>query len=228
MPSIHCPHCDSILTVPEAALGKNGRCAGCRKSFVVQFDPPPDAAEDGFEMIDDEPAGPAVVAPVGKVDRGRADHKPEADRTDARRDRPDKPRRKGSGKKKRSAAVRPGLPRWVWAAGGGGVLLLLGLIGLLWLVFGGGGGGGGDSDSLAREPKANLNPGNPSTIYPHEFPAADPQTWKVAVEAADPPPAGLQSVIAAPAGAFVPREAPAGRVGRKQPVAVGSDPPFVA
>ncbi len=39
---------------------------------------------------------------------------------------------------------------------------------------------------------------NPSTVYPHEFPSADPASWKVTAEAADPSPPGLRSVIPCP------------------------------
>jgi hypothetical protein len=69
-------------------------------------------------------------------------------------------------------------------------------VGLLvggWLLFGGGG-----ETSPAREPKASLQPGNLSTVYPDEFPPADPATWKVAAEAADPPPPGLRPTVPCP------------------------------
>jgi len=69
-------------------------------------------------------------------------------------------------------------------------------VGLLvggWLLL-----GGGEETSPAREPKASLQVANPSTVYPHEFPPADPASWKVAAEAADPPPPGLRPAVSCP------------------------------
>jgi hypothetical protein len=73
------------------------------------------------------------------------------------------------------------------------VLVGVGLLVGGWLLLGGGG-----ETSPAREPKASLQPGNPSTVYPHEVPPADPASWKVAAEAIDPPPPGLRPAILCP------------------------------
>src|SRR5262245_58439387 len=40
MLSILCLHCGAKLNVPEAALGKKGRCPKCQQSFVVQVPAP--------------------------------------------------------------------------------------------------------------------------------------------------------------------------------------------
>ena len=74
--------------------------------------------------------------------------------------------------------------------------VVAGLLVGVWLLLGG---GGGDSDSPVREPKANYyDTANPSTVLPHEFPPADPASWKVAAEPADPPPAETRPVVACP------------------------------
>lgn len=42
MASIQCPHCGAKLDVPEAALGKKGRCPKCQQKFLVQVPAPLD------------------------------------------------------------------------------------------------------------------------------------------------------------------------------------------
>jgi hypothetical protein len=43
-----------------------------------------------------------------------------------------------------------------------------------------------------------VEPGNPSTLFPHEVPPADSASWKVAAEVADPPPPGLRATVSCP------------------------------
>jgi hypothetical protein len=123
-----------------------------------------------------EPALTVVEEPVAPAPAGAAP--PEAA----------KPR-----KKKRKTAGPPAAwlaRRWlVVAAAVVGVGLL---VGGWWRL------GGGGETSPAREPKASLQAGNQSTLYPHEVPPADPASWKVAVEAADPPPPGLRPTVPCP------------------------------
>lgn len=98
-------------------------------------------------------------------------------------------RKKGE-KKHEQSADRPGRGRLMV-----GAAFVLGLLGGVWLLRGGGGG----SAAPAREPRANFfDSANPSTVLPHEFPSADPATWKVAAEATDPPPAETRPVVACP------------------------------
>ena len=212
MPRVPCPACDRILNVPDTAVGKSGSCPACKHRFTVPGGPASARAPAATAVEEPTPRPPARPKPPPLPDPRPARSEPRPGRSEPRKKKRKKARRPARRPDRRMLVVAAAVVGVVLVGGG----LLVG--GWLWL------GGGGDSDSPAREPKANLQPGNPSTIYPHEFPAADPQTWKVAAEAADPPPAGLRPVIAAPAGALVPREAPAGRVGRKQPVAPGTDP----
>jgi hypothetical protein len=159
------------LTVPDAAVGKTGRCPKCRKTFVVHFDPAPDEVAEALEVVEEESTGP--------------------DQKAAERDRPDKTRRNRKGKKKRkSAAVTP-MPRWVWAAGGGGALLLIGLI---WLLFGRGGGDLGVSDGMAAAAQEPQSGGMSSWVPPNPIPPVDAATWKVTP---DPVPLakGLRSAV---------------------------------
>jgi hypothetical protein len=104
---------------------------------------------------------------------------------------PPKPRKKK--KKKRKTAGSPAAwlsRRWlVVAAAVVGVGLMVGG----WLLLGGGG-----EISPAREPKGSLQPGSQSSVYPDEVPPADPASWKVAAEAADPPPPGLRPAVPCP------------------------------
>ncbi len=66
------------------------------------------------------------------------------------------------------------------------------------VLFGGGVGGGGD---IARDPKPDLGgtrSGFDSTVYDGEFLPADPATWAVKVEVADPAPPDLRATIPCP------------------------------
>ncbi len=120
-----------------------------------------------------EPAAALVEEPVARPPAGAAPPEPAAS--------PKKKKRK----KNKSPAGRLGRRGLLVAAAVGGVGLLAGG----WLLLGGGGGGGGPSP--AREPKGG-------TAYAHTIPPADRASWKVAAEAADPPPAGIRPVVACP------------------------------
>jgi hypothetical protein len=123
-----------------------------------------------------EPALTAVEEPVAEAPAGATP--PE----------PPKPRKK---KRKKGGTPAAWLSRrWLMVAA---AVVGAGLLAGVWLLRGGAG-----ETSPAREPKASLQVGNPSTVYPHEFPPADPASWKMAAEATDTPPAGLRSAVPGP------------------------------
>ena len=60
MASIPCPHCGAKLNVPEAALGKSGRCPKCQTKCLVQLPKP----EDEYELAPLEDPAPLAPAPL--------------------------------------------------------------------------------------------------------------------------------------------------------------------
>ena len=55
---VHCPHCNSPLTVHPAAAGKSGRCPMCRQTFVVPL--ADDLLDDAItELLEEDPPAPS-------------------------------------------------------------------------------------------------------------------------------------------------------------------------
>ena len=119
--SIQCPHCGAKLNVPEAALGKNGRCPKCQQKFLVQVPAPLDelvplvtspAPLDEGDFYSLQPLPPAAMplgAPMALPSQTAA-----------------RPVAKGQNKQKAESA---GLGNWqkITLLVGGGILLSLAL-----------------------------------------------------------------------------------------------------
>jgi hypothetical protein len=94
--SITCMNCRSVLSAPDAAVGKRGQCPKCKTAFVV---PDPKASE-GFEVLDDpgfevleddmpvaevvDDARPAAGRKPGKTKKPNARRKAQVDPSDYR------------------------------------------------------------------------------------------------------------------------------------------------
>src|SRR5688572_8980267 len=70
MASIQCPHCGAKLNVPDAALGKSGRCPKCQEKFLLQVPNPVDkydlAPLDGPAPFTPAPQPlPSAAKPLG-------------------------------------------------------------------------------------------------------------------------------------------------------------------
>src|SRR4051812_38410414 len=142
MPTVNCPHCGGALKVPEAAIGKNGRCPKCQQTFTVAL-PQPTAAAKPIEPApsDDDSYGIAPSAPALAVTSKPAGPAPAASAS-LNRDVPSEKRARPTAK-----ATRPSRdfdhdddvsrrPRWLLPAaiaGGAAALFLLGgiVVGML-------------------------------------------------------------------------------------------------
>lgn len=188
MPSVPCPQCGVTLNVPESAFGQTRPCPHCKQRVRLQRPKPVDAITglnfEDKDLFDEDDSAADLDTTPGKKRKSPAGGSSGPVKKTTKK--PTKP-------KKKPASDDTEIPPWVIPAAIGGVVALFFIV-ILIVMIGGGSGTTAPPIALSREPQRG-----PNSFVPYAPPTgADTKLWKVTVDTAPPPPAGLQSFFGAP------------------------------